>query len=607
MPLNSGAEIMHRVGSPRYDTGMKIKSLALLLLLSPVVMAQNLKWWNPQSSEFNVLEGQGFPGKVKAYYDRLPASAEGKVRDAVWNLSRNSAGLMIRFRTNSPQIKVRYQLVNTRYELPHMPATGVSGVDLYAKAVDGEERWVAGRYSFKDTVEYHFTNIIPNDNYHKLGREYRLYLPLYNSVKWLEIGVEDESYFEPLKVRDDKPIVIYGTSIAQGGCASRPGMAWTTILSRRMDRPVINLGFSGNGRLEEEVLRPIGEIDAKVFVLDCLPNLVSAQDHPDELINSRLKWAVRFLKEKHPNTPIVLAEHAGYTEEAINEVRRSSYQRVNQVLEATFQELKAEGIQQIYLIPKVEFGQSLETTVDGTHQTDLGMLLYAEGYEKALRKILNEPTGPYSTTQPVTQLRELPGYDWEKRHREILELNRKSPPKIITIGNSITHFWGGIPEAYRKNGKDSWDKLFANKKVHNLGFGWDRIENVLWRVYHGELDGYQAEKIFLMIGTNNFHINTDEEIVQGWRHLIGAIKQRQPGAKLYLTGIYPRRNQEPRVKKLNLELAQIAGDFDAYFIDPGKVLLDKDGKIVEGYFSDGLHPNDKGYQLLAKEYEPYVK
>lgn len=586
---------------------MNFRLFALLLLLSSYAMAQEIKWWNPESSSFNVLEGQGFPGKVKAYYDRLPAESEGKVRDAVWGLSRHSAGLMIRFRTNSPQIRVRYEVTNARHGMPHMPPTGVSGVDLYAVSVDGEERWVAGRYAFKDTVEYNFSNLIPSDNYHKLGREYRLYLPLYNGVKWLEIGVEEGSNFEPLKVRDDKPIVVYGTSIAQGACASRPGMAWTAILSRKMDRPLINLGFSGNGRLEEEVLQPIGEIDAKVFILDCLPNLVSTQDHPDELINQRLKWAVRHLRSKHPHTPIVLAEHAGYTEEAINEVRRNSYQRVNKVLQYTFQELKAEGMQQIYVVPHADFKQSIETTVDGTHQSDLGMMYYAEGYEKALRQILKEPVGKYSTTRPVTQLRELPGYDWEKRHREILELNRKSPPKIVTIGNSITHFWGGIPEAYRKNGPDSWQKLFGNKKVHNLGFGWDRIENVLWRVYHGELDGYQAEKIFVMIGTNNFQLNSDEEIIAGWKHLVRAIKERQPTAQLYLTGIYPRRNQEPRVKKLNLELAQIAGTFDVNFIDPGKSLLNEEGKIVEDFFSDGLHPNEKGYQRLSEMYAPYIK
>ncbi|GAA4446478.1 SGNH/GDSL hydrolase family protein [Ravibacter arvi] len=565
-----------------------------------------MQWWNPQSASFNVVEGQAFTGKTKSFYDRLPASAEGSVRSAVWGLSRNSTGLMIRFRTNSPSIQVRYKTTNANYALPHMPATGVSGVDLYAVSSDGEERWCAGRYAFGDTVKYNFNDLIPNDQYHKLGREYRLYLPLYNGVSWLEIGVKNDSNFEPLKVRDDRPIVVYGTSIAQGACATRPGMAWTSILGRKMDRPLINLGFSGNGRLEEEVLRPIAEIDAKVFVLDCLPNLVSATEHPDEQVAQRIKWAVKLLRDKHPQTPIALAEHAGYTEEAMNAARKSSYERVNRVLRQTFQEMKAEGIQGIYLIPHAEFKQSIETTVDGTHQSDLGMMLYAEGYEKALRTILNEPSGEFSTTRPVTQLRELPGYDWEARHRQVLNLNRSAAPDILMIGNSITNFWGGEPRAYRAYGPEAWKKVFAGKKVHNLGFGWDRIENVLWRTYHGELDGFQAKKIFLMIGTNNFQLSSDEEIIAGWRQLIGAIKARQSGAVLHLTGVYPRRNQEERVARLNIELARLAGDFDCVFIDPGKNLLGQNGKIVEDYFSDGLHPNEKGYQQMVTVYKSYV-
>ncbi len=625
MPLNSGADSTPPAGNPNYKaqkgrhtptTGyspvfinpkMRLKPLACLLLLSQLAAAQDFKWWNPESSEFNVLEGQAFRGKVKSFYDRLPASSEGVVRDAVWGLSRHSAGLMIRFRTNSPSIHVRYGVTSKNHAMPHMPATGVSGVDLYAVSMHGEELWCAGRYSFKDTIRYDFNNLATTDNYLKKGREYRLYLPLYNGVQWLEIGVEEGSVLEPLRVRDDKPIVVYGTSIAQGGCASRPGMAWTAILGRKMDRPLINLAFSGNGRLEDEVMKSILEIDAKVFILDCLPNLANEADFPDENISKRLKSAVKALRGKYRQTPIVLAEHAGYTDEAMNAVRKNAYERVNKVAQSTFQELKSEGIQQIYLVPKAEFRQSIETTVDGTHQTDLGMMLYAEGYEKALRTILNEPAGEESTTRPVTQLRELPGYDWELRHRQIMELNRASAPKILTIGNSITHFWGGEPKAHVARGSRSWEKLFGKKQARNLGFGWDRIENVLWRVYHGELDGFSAEKIFMMIGTNNLHINTDEEIVAGWRQLIGAIRARQPAAKIYLTGIYPRRNQEERVKKLNIELAKLAGEFNTIYFDPGKTLLGQDGKITESYFSDGLHPNESGYERLASEYQPFVE
>lgn len=89
----------------------------------------------------------------------------------------------------------------------------------------------------------------------------------------MQVGVPGNALFNPMAIREEKPIVVYGTSIAQGGCASRPGMAWPALVGRKLDRPLINLGFSGNGRLEKEVIDLIAEIDAKVYVLDCLPNL----------------------------------------------------------------------------------------------------------------------------------------------------------------------------------------------------------------------------------------------------------------------------------------------------------------------------------------------
>jgi len=580
----------------------------LLILKNPFSYAQTTQfsWWNPVSSKVPVIEGQAWPDKIKSGYDRLPARAEKLVREQVWNLSTQSAGLMIRFRANSSEIKIRYQ-VGGKLALPHMPSTGVSGVDLYAISNDGEWRWCAAKYAFGDTITYNFKNLEPVDQNHKLGREYRLFLPLYNNVKWLEIGVPEGTRFEALPVRPDKPVVVYGTSIAQGACASRPGMTWTSILSRKLDDPLINLGFSGNGRLEKEVVDMISEIDAKIFVLDCLPNLVASVNIGLDEVKSRILNTVHSLRQKHSSTPILLAEHDGYTDEAINPVSRKNYQEVNAVMKEAFAQLKSEGIKEIYLIPKEDFQQDIETTVDGTHPTDLGMMRYADAYERHIRTILHEPTGTVSTTRPCTQLRELANYDWEIRHRDILNLNESDQPKTVVIGNSITHFWGGLPKGPRATGEESWNKTFGTTGVRNMGYGWDRIENVLWRVYHGELDGYNAKKIFVNIGTNNLQWNKDEEILEGWKLLIEAIKFRQPTADLMMVGIYPRRQQEDRVKKLNAELKQLTNSMNIHFVDPGLSLANKEGKIDETLFSDGLHPNAKGYAILGKAYEPFVK
>lgn len=593
---------------------MKLRSAFFcigLFLLSQLTFAQNsqIKWWNPQSATTPVLEGQAWPKEVKNPYDRLPARAEKQVRDDVWFLQKHSMGLMLRFRANSSEIHIRY-VVNEDLALPHMPATGVSGVDLYAISSDGDWRWCAGKFAFGDTITYTFKNLEPNDSYHKRGREYRLYLPLYNSVKWLEIGTPEGTEFTPLAPRPDKPIVVYGTSIAHGACASRPGMAWTAILGRKLDHPLINLGFSGNGRLEEEVISLVSEIDAKIYVLDCLPNLTIRPDSDEKLtiedVKNRILTSTRTLRKQHLKTPIVLASHAGYTDEDINPQSKHFYSEVNETLKEAFAQLKSEGIQNIYIIPKADFGQDIETMVDGTHPNDLGMMRYAEGYEKHLRQILHEYKGTASTTHPVIQMREPNNYDWEARHAEILALNKKSPPSTIVIGNSITHFWGGLPKGPRANGADSWDNTFG-KNARNMGYGWDRIENVLWRINHGELDGYNAKQVFVNMGTNNLHLNTDQEILEGWRMLIEAIKFHQPEAQITMLGIYPRRQQEDRVALLNEKLSQLTGETNVSFLNPGKVFLQKDGKIDESLFSDGLHPNAKGYKLLGDAIKPFVK
>jgi len=562
-------------------------------------------WWNPAEQNYHAIEGQGWPVDSDFEYTRLPRVAEKTVRDAVWNLSRHTAGLLIRFRSNSEKISVRYQ-VGGNFEMPHMPATGVSGVDLYAKNSNGEWLWCRGRFTFGDTLYYEFDGINPSDAFHELGREYQLYLPLYNSVEWMEIGVPDHSTFEVKPLRKEKPIIVYGTSIAQGGCASRPGMAWPAVLGRRLDNPVINLGFSGNGRLESEVIDLINEIDAKVFILDCLPNLTPGKDRSLEEVRQLIIDAVKRLRAKHADTPILLTEHAGYSDGTLNISRYETYTQLNAVLRESYASLLSQGITKIYLLPNNKIGLDSDSFVDGTHPTDLGMVQYADAYEQCIRKILDEPIGINTTTVPVTQMREPGNYIWEDRHEQLLSMNKTDPPKICFFGNSITHFWGGLPAGPKVNGGDTWDVNFGDLGVRNFGFGWDRIENVLWRIYHEELDGFNAEQIILMLGTNNLHLNTDEEIIEGLDLLVDGIKIRQPKAKITLVGIFPRREQESRVQLLNLKIAQLAGINNIHYINIGEKLLNEDGEIDESLFSDGLHPNEKGYSLLGPTLRKYL-
>ncbi len=574
-----------------------IKLFSLLFCcLSFLPATAQWKWHNPMDAGFPVVQNQGFTREIGTSYTRLPDRAKGAVREPVWNLSRHSAGLALHFYSDAPQIKIRYT-VTGNLSMPHMPATGVSGVDLYSINSDGEWRFCFGGYSFGDTITYTYNNI-GEDLYHKKGFEYRLFLPLYNGVKWLEIGTPEEAKLEFIPLSPEKPIVLYGTSIAHGACASRPAMAWSTILQRSLDYPLINLGFSGNGKLEKEMLQFINETDARLYILDCMPNLTNQNE---EEVTALTVAAVKQLREKH-DTPILLIEHGGYSNMYTDSAQHKAITKVNRASRKAYEQILSDGIKNIHYLSREELDIPADGWVDYVHPSDLGMQRQAEVVERKVREILHIPLGHLQTTIPVTQRREPPMYEWRARHRAFLEQVRNHPPKAVIIGNSITHYWGGEPEHRNKNGRETWEKVMRPAGFQNLGCGWDRIENVLWRVYHDELDGYETGKVILMIGTNNFGLNSDKEIVEGLRFLLSAIHHRQPKASIKVIGILPRRHQEQWVKNINYDIKQMVETEGYTFANPGTALLQPDGKIDESLFiGDGLHPNNKGYELIAGE------
>ncbi|MCC5929002.1 MAG: SGNH/GDSL hydrolase family protein [Cyclobacteriaceae bacterium] len=253
--------------------------IAIFFIISFNGFAQT-KWLIPLEENHSILEGRLYDGPDFA---RLPPDMEQKVRAEVWNLSRQSAGLSLVFTTRSPSIMVEYT-VSRPSSMPHMPATGVSGVDLYAMDMHGKWDWVKGNYSFKDTIRYEFTI------YHNARKfeKFRLFLPLYNQVENLRIGVKEDYQLIFSIPESQAPIIVYGTSIAQGACASRPAMSWTNILRRKIDYPVVNMGFSGNGLLEKELIEFIAGHEASLYVLYCLPNLIATKCISEEEIRKSL-------------------------------------------------------------------------------------------------------------------------------------------------------------------------------------------------------------------------------------------------------------------------------------------------------------------------------
>ncbi|MGH3239805.1 MAG: SGNH/GDSL hydrolase family protein, partial [Spirillospora sp.] len=323
------------------------------------------------------VEGKAWSDTAR-FYDRLPARAEGVVRPAVWNLSRNSAGMLARFQTDSTVLYARYKLRSASLALPHMPATGVSGIDLYARDGDGRDRWLAVVKPTAQNVEAQLiSGIDPGP------RQYTAYLPLYNGVDSLQIGVARTASFQTVAPRTRKPVVFYGSSILQGACASRPGMAFTSILGRRFDRPVVNLGFSGNALMEPEIGDLLAELDPAVFVIDALPNMVP------ELVAERGEAFVRRLRAARPRTPIVMVEDRTYGNAWLVQAYRDRHAGSRAAYRKAYRNLVTSGVKRlVYLKGDDLVGHDDEALTDGSHPSDLGMVRYADAYTKVLRRVL---------------------------------------------------------------------------------------------------------------------------------------------------------------------------------------------------------------------------
>ena len=362
-----------------------IPILAAAILAVSASAQETFKWIDPLKAGAEV-HGQGWP-ELKGTYYRFPAKAKDVVTGSVWRLSRNSAGLSIVFRTDSPQIQVKYQVLERR-AMYHMPSTGVSGVDLYAVDSNGNRHFVAPRTpaSYQDTITYTFTNIIDPVS-GEAGREmtYRLSLPLYNTVTFLEIGIPEDRHLDFVPCPEGKSVVIYGSSITQGGCCSRPSMAWPSIVSANLGREVVNLGFSGAGKGEPECFDLLAEIDAGIFFIDCLPNMLLS-----EPIKERLLYGIRKLRETH-DCPILLAEYSVCGQEgAIDTQRRHQADAKNEILAQVYRELRKEGMKKLYYLSADEWGAGMDGYVDGDHPNDYGMMQLAEGAVAKLKHIIRK-------------------------------------------------------------------------------------------------------------------------------------------------------------------------------------------------------------------------
>lgn len=337
-----------------------------------------LVWMSPNQKPFKLIGFNWFDqDKV---YRRFPVSPDPALPEGVEALSNCTAGGQIKFRSDSRRVAVKAKLANPG-AMDHMPNTGSSGFDLY---IDNFFYGVT-RYAVKDKAfTYEFPELESS-----VMRDFTLNFPLYNGgVKEFSIALDkDASLAVPAPFIDERPIVVYGTSIAQGGCASRPGMCYSNILSRKLNRPFINLAFSGSGKGEPDVARHIANIKNPVmFILDYEANCVSA-----EKLTETLPEFIRILREKHPAVPILVVSKVTYAREVFDKTLKDYRENCKKIEIENVKRCQAAGDKNIYFIDAETFqGDDFwECTVDGVHPTDLGFYRMAENLLPEIEKRLN--------------------------------------------------------------------------------------------------------------------------------------------------------------------------------------------------------------------------
>lgn len=326
------------------------------------------------------IEGKGWTD-TKKFYHRLPARAEAVVREVIWELSQTTTGMTVRFKTNAKAIHARWTLRGEPLWAHHTQIVAYSGLDLYAKTPAGAWHWIG---MSKDVTgvnaEWNLTDWGELDGEE---HEFKVYLPLYNGVEKLEIGTPPDAIVESVPPRPEKPVAYYGTSIVHGAGVSRPGMSHAALLARRLDYPVLNLGFSGNAIMEPEMAEFFAELDPAVYLLDTLPNMDATG------VEERAEDFIRILSKAHPETPIVLVEDrtypAGWLMPEVakrNVTSRTAFKKVYGALIADLTNplfyIEGDGL----------LGIDNDGTNDGSHCNDLGASRMVDALEPVLRRVL---------------------------------------------------------------------------------------------------------------------------------------------------------------------------------------------------------------------------
>lgn len=205
-------------------------------------------------------------------------------------------------------------------------------------------------------------------------------------------------------------------------------------------------------------------------------------------------------------------------------------------------------------------------------------------------------------------------YDWHERHKQVVDLIAKKPVDMIFIGDSITHMFGGIPKSQIARGSKTWERYYGHRNAINMGFGWDRTQNVLWRLANGELKGIAPKVAVILIGTNNLtgtgnaRQNSPDEIAQGVRAICNLIHKKSPECKIVLIGVLPRSPNHfvKRIEEINQLLSPLDKEGHISLLNMWEQFADGEGLPKKELMKDSVHPNEAGYQVWAETMEPVL-
>lgn len=329
------------------------------------------------------LLGRCYPDSLPLYA-RIPRFKKEGTRDALYTLGQHSTGMAVRFRTNSPRIALDWQSIYGENST-HMAVMASRGADLYWLTPSGQWRFLAPARPMGDPTQW-----LIIENMEPEMREYMLHLPLYDGLRYCKLGIAPDAVLEMPEVDSPragiKPVVIYGSSIAHGATASRPGMAASNILRRELDVETINLGFSANAHIDYEVAYMMADVDASAYVLDFVPNALVWE------INEKTEKFVKILRDRRPDVPLIFIEDPYFTHSQLDKVIKATIDAKNAAIKAMYEKLVAEGLQNTFyistdkLLPADGDGSS-----DSIHFSDIGFRTYCDALLPVLREITARP------------------------------------------------------------------------------------------------------------------------------------------------------------------------------------------------------------------------